>query len=269
MVQKTATTKRQIAQSKPLLVGMVLIVLCIGVGAGAGVYVANYLFAQAPEPIPPSVSVPRRPSKAPVVSEPDAVIPPIVDGMVPEIQRLETKQPVAFLTIDDGGVRQPEFPQYLRQNNLKATLFLANAFIEKDPKYFRAFVRDGHVIENHTLGHDLAMSTKPIAYQQQQICGMSDQLVEYYGRRPALFRAPGGRYTDITRRAAHQCNMRAIVGWKATIDYGVMRYQEGTMLKPGDIVLLHFRDGFKTDIDVYLKETSRAGLRTELLEDWL
>lgn len=251
-------------------VGLMIAFACIGIGAG--VYVANYLFAQKPPISPASRFVHRQkqPTKVvPASIEPDAPIPPIADGMVPEIQRLETKQPVVFLTIDDGGVRHRDFPAYLRQRGLKASLFLSNAFIEKDPKYFRAFVRDGHVIENHTLGHDLAMSSRPLDYQKQQICGMSDQLVEYYGRRPALFRAPGGKYSNITRQAAHACSMRAIIGWKATIDHGVIRYQDGDILRAGDIVLLHFRDDFKTDIDVYVKEAARAGLRTELLEDWL
>jgi hypothetical protein len=48
-----------------------------------------------------------------------------------------------------------------------------------------------------------------------------------------------------------------------------MQYQIGNGLRPGDIVLMHFRPEFRSDMQAFVDAENAAGLHTELLEDWL
>jgi hypothetical protein len=61
--------------------------------------------------------------------------------------------------------------------------------------------------------------------------------------------------------------MKAVVTWIAKANGGSMQYQIGNGLRPGDIVLMHFRPEFKQDLQAFINAQDAAGLHTELLED--
>lgn len=174
---------------------------------------------------------------------------------------------MVFLGIDDGANKQPFEVQMMKDNNVKASLFLANRFIYNDPNFFMGFVYQGSLIEDHTLDHKLLPN---LSYdeQKQEICGMADLEAKEYGRRPILFRPPGGSYNQDTQKATAACGMKAVVLWDSKANGGAMQYQNGHSLRPGDIVLMHFRPEFKKDMQAFLNAQKAAGLHTELLEDW-
>lgn len=199
---------------------------------------------------------------------PDYTLPPVTDGLAPVITHIDTTQPVVFLTIDDGAYKDISVVAAMRAHHLKASLFLAKMFIAGNPDFFRQLTARGSVIENHTLSHDLKM-VKSMNYEQQkaEICGMADYETQVYGHRPILYRPPGGAYSTVMRRAAHDCGMKALVTWTAKVDGGAVQYQVGDRLRPGDIVLLHFRREFQADLQAFVDAVKAAGLHTELLED--
>lgn len=200
--------------------------------------------------------------------KPDSSIPPITNGMVPVISRLPTKEPVVFLGIDDGASKQSLELQMMKDNDIKASLFLANRFIKDNPLFFKDFIKEGSLIEDHTLDHKL-LSNLSYEGQKQEICGEADLFQQLYGRRPTLFRPPGGDYNKDTQKAAADCGMKAVVLWIAKANGGVMQYQQGHALKPGDIVLMHFRPEFQKDMQAFVNAEKASGLHTELLEDWV
>ena len=201
---------------------------------------------------------------------PDAAIAPVANGRVPVIGRVDTHQPVVFLTIDDGNYKGPSVVAAMKRYQLKASLFLADLFIWHDPKFFEALTKTGSLVENHTDHHELKMLERGYEYQRSEICGMASIVTSYYGRRPTLFRPPGGRYDDATLRAAADCGMRALVMWTARVQSGAIEYQDGrTALRPGDIVLMHFHADFAQDIEAFMKAKRDAKLTVELLEDWV
>jgi len=199
---------------------------------------------------------------------PDYTLPSAVNGMAPVIAKIPTTQPIVFLTIDDGAYKAPAVVTALKQHQLKATLFLARSFIANDPGFFAHITDQGSLIENHTLSHDLKM-TKDMNYTQQkaEICGMADYEQTTYGRRPMYYRPPGGAYTDVMRKAAYDCGMKAVVTWMETINNGALQYQIGDKLRPGDIVLMHFRPTFVKDVQAFVDAAKTAGLHAELLEN--
>ncbi len=198
----------------------------------------------------------------------DSSIPPVIDGIAPVISTVPTKEPVVFLGIDDGGHKEAFELQLMRANHVKASLFLADLFIANNPAFFKGFTNNGSVIENHTVNHRL-LTKMSYAEQKAEICDEADLLEQQFGKRPILFRPPGGSYNLDTQRAAAACGMRAVVLWIAKANGGSMQYQYGDGLRPGDIVLMHFRPEFKQDMQAFLNAQKAAGLHTELLEDWL
>jgi peptidoglycan-N-acetylglucosamine deacetylase len=206
----------------------------------------------------------------PIEFEPDFSIPPIIDGMVPVITNVKTSQNVIFLGIDDGAFKDPSVIDIMKQNHIKASLYLSRFFIASNPSFFDALVLQGSVIEDHTLSHHTAMVTEmSYAEQKAEICGMADYELDNYGHRPLFFRPPGGAYSDTMRRAAADCGMKAIVTWIAKANGGSMQYQIGNKLRPGDVVLMHFRPEFKQDMQAFVDAINASGLHTELLEDAL
>lgn len=191
-------------------------------------------------------------------------------GRAPVISKINTSQKVIFLTIDDGGTKNADMLGLLTSNGIKASLFLDNNFISNNYDFFKAFKAAGMYIENHAVHHIYA---KPgaISYenQKQEICGMADIIQNKYGQRPTLYRAPGGWIDSNTTAAAAACGMKAVVQWSAKVNGGAVQYQVGSSFRPGDIVLMHFRPEFKSDLEAFIKAKDSAGLTTDYLENWI
>ena len=205
------------------------------------------------------------------VFPPAPVAAPIVlpkGGSVPYLSRIPTRQPVAFITIDDGYLKSPEAPKLLAAAGVPVTLFLTTNAIRDDEKFFDRLRPHGAVIESHTITHT-ELRGKSYAFQRHEICGSADRLGARYQRRPVLFRPPFGTKDATTLRAAHDCGIKAAFMWTETVHKGKVRYQEGRKVKPGDIILMHFRPAFVKDFLAALRAIHRAGLTPALLEDYI
>lgn len=98
---------------------------------------------------------------------------------------------------------------------------------------------------------------------------MQDFAIQQYGRKPTLFRPPGGAYSTLMRQAVAAAGLKAIVTWEAKANAGRMDYQYGNSLRPGDIVLMQFRPEFAADFEAFRSAQVAAGLEVVLLEDFL
>lgn len=201
---------------------------------------------------------------------PDFTLPPVKNGMAPVLSRIPTKHPVVFLTIDDGLTKTPEMGRLLAEYDYPATIFLTRNFVQDNPGFFKQFAAQGSLVENHTISHNVNMS-RQLGYQQQlaEITGMQDYAQQQFGRRPTLFRPPGGDYSDAMRQAVAAAGLKAVVTWEAKANAGRMDYQYGNALRPGDIVLMHFRPEFAADLHAFRAAQLAAGLEVVLLEDFL
>lgn len=201
---------------------------------------------------------------------PDYQLPPIVGGLAPVISKIETKHPVVFLTIDDGNIKTPESVKLMAEYDYPASLFLTKDTVADNPAFFNAFKAQGSLIENHTVTHNINM-VRQWGYQQQvnDMVGMQEYAFQHYGRRPTLFRPPGGAYSNVMRQAVAASGMKAIVTWEAKANAGKMDYQVGNSLRPGDIVLMHFRAEFAADLAAFRAAQLAVGLEVVLLEDFL
>ncbi|WOH19236.1 polysaccharide deacetylase family protein [Paenarthrobacter sp. GOM3] len=201
---------------------------------------------------------------------PDYQLPPIVGGLAPVITKIPTKHPIVFLTIDDGNIKTLESVKLMAEYDYPASLFLTRNTIADNPAFFNAFKAQGSLVENHTVTHNINM-VRQWGYQQQldDIVGMQEYAVQQYGRKPTLFRPPGGAYSNAMRQAVAAAGLKAVVTWEAKANAGKMDYQVGNSLRPGDIVLMHFRAEFAADLAAFRAAQLAAGLEVVLLEDFL
>lgn len=162
-------------------------------------------------------------------------------GAVPVVTRVPVTQRVVFITVDDGQEKDPRFVRILRDLGVPITMFLTDDAIRSDYGYFRQLQALGNHVQNHTLHHPVLTGLPP-ARQREEVCGAQKILTERYGSAPLLFRPPYGAYDDATRAAVAACGPRAIVGWRASMQIHGLRYEDaGRRLRPGDIILAHFR----------------------------
>ena len=240
----------------------------------AAVMAAGCSGQQAPAQNPSTVHAQARPSPDTPTSVPPGppaekvAAPATVDGMAPVVRRIPTDKPYVFITMDDGAVKDPAALRMIKDSGAKPTLFLNSKYFKGSEDYFKAIQGTGVEINDHTMNHP-NLKGKPYDFQRQEICGNADAIQQAFGKRPTLFRPPFGNYDDNTRKAVASCGMKAVVLWTAAVNDGVVQFQAGNKLKPGDIVLMHFRPEFASDLRAFLDAQDAAGLHTELLEDWI
>ncbi|MFV0128258.1 polysaccharide deacetylase family protein [Streptomyces sp. HMX112] len=162
-------------------------------------------------------------------------------GQVPVISEIPTADKVVFLTFDDGAEKDPRFVGMMRDLKVPFTMFLTDAAIRADYGYFKPLSALGNGVANHTVSHP-DLRTLGAAAQQREICGQQRRLERTYGSAPRLFRPPYGNWNEDTRAAAGRCGVEAIVLWRESMQITNMQYQRGDRkLRPGDIILAHFR----------------------------
>ncbi|MER5548948.1 polysaccharide deacetylase family protein [Streptomyces sp. NPDC002589] len=197
-------------------------------------------------------------------------------GPVPVFTHVPTSQKVVFITIDDGLEKDPKFIEMMRDLKIPITMFLMNDAIKSDYGYFKPLQAMGNHIQNHTLHHP-AMNTIPLARQKQEVCGDQKVLTQQFGTAPFLFRPPYGAYNNNTKIAVGECGPRAIVWWRESMQVRNMQYQNpGKKLRPGDIILAHFRGPAElkgaTMTEMFanlLKRIQEQGFAVARLEDYI
>nr|WP_311132048.1 polysaccharide deacetylase family protein [Nonomuraea gerenzanensis] len=212
---------------------------------------------------------------------------PRTGGLPPVISSIPTRRKVVFLTIDDGWEQDPGFVRQVRDQRIPITAFAMRDAVEARGTpdesggparfvgagkwgYFRQLRDAGVAVENHTLTHpNLRLLGHPA--QRRELCGASKLIEKEIGTRPALFRPPFGNYNTDTLRAARSCGLSAVLLWTATVQPGgKIAYQvPDKKLRPGDILLLHFRPNLARDFRVLVNKIKRRGYELGDLQAYL
>ncbi len=201
---------------------------------------------------------------------PSAGAPTSVSGLPAVVRRIDTKDPVVFITIDDGYAHDPALITLMKDRHIPITVFLLTAAVNGDWAYFKKLQAAGATIQDHTLTHPF-LSRHPLSNQQHQICGSADIYEQQFSYRPWIFRPPYGDFNNDTKIAAKNCGMKYVALWDASLPHAVLRggsAGEGK-LAAGDIVLVHFRTNFVRDISTLLDQIDSWGLHVGKLEDYL
>ncbi|MFD9303848.1 polysaccharide deacetylase family protein [Streptomyces sp. NPDC060048] len=190
-------------------------------------------------------------------------IPPAKPGRAQVLDRIPVPadDKVVFLTFDDGAEKSPEFLEMAADLKLPIGMFLTDSIAASDYGHFEK-LRDngsGSTVNNHTLTHP-NLRTLPFEAQKKEICGQQERLEKRFGTKPPRFRPPYGNYNDDTLRAAHECGISQMLLWRVSMQINNFQYAEGSALKPGDIILAHFRGPSE------LKGTTETEMTTRMLQ---
>nr|WP_206314316.1 polysaccharide deacetylase family protein [Streptomyces coryli] len=213
------------------------------------------------------VSVPAgRPARKPVQQE----------GELPAVvSRVPVKDKTVFLTFDDGVEKDPEFVRMARELGLPFSMFLTEEDAGNNYGYFKRLQRLGNPVHGHTLTHP-DLTRLDLAGQRRQICAQQERIERRFGARSTVFRPPYGKYDAATLRAAGSCGVKTVAMWQADMKIDDFQYREGARLRPGDIVLAHFR-GPKMQkgrtmtemVATMLRSIQRQGYAIGRLEDYV
>ncbi len=230
------------------------------VASVADTRVSRVAAPDATAPTPDPLALP--PPPVPTVGE----LPTDTAG-APLVDRVPTTDRVVFVTIDDGLVQDPAVVDTIRRLRIPVTLFLVRDFAQQGQAYFQQFVDLGGLVEAHTVNHP-NLTTLTANGQYSEICGPLDALEQMFGRRPVLFRPPGGAYNATTQSIAASCGYRYVVNWTAAANDGRIDWQAKAM-QPGDIVLFHFRKDLVQNLELLATMCRQQGFTVARLEDYL
>jgi peptidoglycan/xylan/chitin deacetylase (PgdA/CDA1 family) len=189
-------------------------------------------------------------------------------GPIPVVHRIPTFDPVVFITIDDGVVQDPAVIEVLRSRGVPVTQFLTQQYLGDDPGYFVQVQQLGGVVGTHTRNHPHVPRLDD-ASQVDQICGTGADYTQIFGAAPELYRPPYGDYDARSVQIAASCGYRAVVHWSATFEAGLLSLQSGTALRPGEVILMHYKDNLAADLPILLDMVAAAGLRPAALIDYV
>ena len=118
-------------------------------------------------------------------------------------------QKIAYLTFDDGpsANNTPRILDILKKYNIKATFFV-NGNGKK--KIYKRIVNEGHVIGNHTYSHNYKYIYSSVSSFKKDVDKLSDYLEEITGKRPEIFRFPGGSNNTVSRKYGGRTMMKTL-----------------------------------------------------------
>jgi peptidoglycan/xylan/chitin deacetylase (PgdA/CDA1 family) len=191
---------------------------------------------------------------------PPAVKPITLSASDPTVfSRVPLTDKVVFVTIDDGLEKEPAFIQMVKDFRVPITIELADLFIRDNYAFFDKLHETGYVsIQNHTVSHPLSMPRLSAAQQLEEISGQQEILHKQYGVKPYIFRPPGGNYNETTITAVAQVGLKGVMLWEESMQISDMQYQTAThRLRPGDIILCHFRSPAQLDGETMVRMMTR------------
>ncbi|MDQ1305537.1 MAG: hypothetical protein QG671_1368 [Actinomycetota bacterium] len=218
----------------------------------------------APQASPTSHRSPQPVATKPL---PTAVADPGAKGPAEFVNRVATKDKVAFLTLDDGVVTDPNLITFLTDNKIPVTTFFTTMYGDGHWDYWRQISQLGSV-QNHTVYHP-TLTKLGEGGAAEEICSANKAITAEIGNTPWMLRPPYGVYGDSTLAAAGDCGLDYVVHWSVTLPDEEFHFQEGDHFLPGDIILSHYRDDLVPHLKIMLAELQRQGFRLARLEDYL
>lgn len=159
------------------------------------------------------------------------------------ITNVETEDPVAALTFDDGPhpVYTPYLLKILEKHQAKATFFMVGEAAQQYPEIVRSVYQAGHIIGNHSWDHPNLKKIKSRWKRLRQLWACARATAPYCHR---LFRPPFGAHNAQVGFDALLFQYKVIL-WSKSVQDWVPQDPEEIARKmidritPGTILLLH------------------------------
>lgn len=165
-----------------------------------------------------------------------------VRNLLGTITHIDTQEPVAALTFDDGPHPgfTPPLLDVLERHGAKGTFFMIGKVAQNHPDLVRRVALGGHAIGNHSWNHP----SFPLISRRERLQQMRDcaRALAPYGDK--LFRPPYGHQNLASRFDAYWLGYQ-VVNWnvvaKDWLDYGANWMAEHVISKiqPGSVINFH------------------------------
>jgi peptidoglycan/xylan/chitin deacetylase (PgdA/CDA1 family) len=200
----------------------------------------------SPSPSPWTVPTPARPTPG---------VCPTVPGLVQKPGGPQHYLPCngtnIALTIDDGPdpAWTPKILAVLARYHIPATFCMIGRQAAAHPNLVAAVAGAGHHIANHTFTHPLAIARLAPPQVREEVERASEAIATASGgRRPSLFRSPGGAWSPTVLAACADAGMRPLDWSVDPRDWSMPGTQHIvdvvlTKTRPGSIILEHDGNG--------------------------
>lgn len=193
----------------------------------------------------------------------------IANPNVQVLNRVETDDPVYFITIDDG-LNQPEDALALiQEREIPVTAFLTEYAAVPAADYFQEATAYGGSVQNHSMVH--GNFSDPKTNVHWEICATQKRYTEAFGYTPWMLRPPYGEGYDnkAVLDVAEECGISRVVLWNVVVtDDNKVQYWDPP-IRPGDIVLLHWNDNLAANLETLLQLGEEQGLSPAPLENYI
>ena len=199
-----------------------------------------------------------------------ALAPAASAQALPVTYRVDTKDPVVFITIDDGIVTSSAGLVYVEKHRIPITSFLTSSQVtDSKVRYFERISRWGSV-QNHTTAH-ASLATSDAALIKSQVCPAQVDFRRTFGTKPWMLRPPYGAGPEghVLHDVVRRCHISDIVMWDTVVEQGRISYRYGDGLNPGSVILLHYSANLATDLKVAVTAARARGLKPANLADYL
>lgn len=143
----------------------------------------------------------------------------------------------------------------LKEKNVKATFYVLQDYVEKNPELVERMIQEGHTIGNHSVTHK-SMPGLPEDECRQEINGLHEYMKENFKYEMTKFRPPKGEFSEFSLAVTQDCGYETEL-WSfayADWDVNVQPDREEALKKvvealhDGAIYLLHSVSSTNTEI---------------------
>ncbi|MDQ7097160.1 polysaccharide deacetylase family protein [Desulfosporosinus sp. PR] len=179
-------------------------------------------------------------------------------GPIKVVYDLPVKQPVVFITIDDGWYPNEEVIKLMQQYHLPITTFLIEQAAQEHTNFWDEFSKAGGHIQDHTINHPY-LTHLSLADKKTQISQPMDYFSKYNSPVDQL-RPPYGDFNTEVGQAAWDSGIKYIVMWDAEMKNSILSTRSSQGLKSGDIILLHWVPGLDQELLMLLNILQKQNL---------
>ncbi len=177
----------------------------------------------------------------------------------------ETDMPMVALTFDDGpGYYTDRLLEILKKNGATASFFMIGTEVANYKDQTRHIYEAGMDLGNHSYNHK---NLRDLSGEEvyDELSRTADLIEEVTGKRPWLWRPPGGAYNDTV--LANDMGVPMIIWSLDTLDWDTKNTESNVRavldnVKDGDIILMH--EIYQTSVDaveIFLPELTRRGFK--------
>ena len=187
----------------------------------------------------------------------------------PAVPGAPVTEKVVALTFDDGPdpTWTPQVLDILKGEGVVATFCMVGYLVERHPDLAKRVAAEGHLLCNHTAGHNAALDTAPREKVVSEVNGGADMLKNVTGVDAAFYRPPGGRLSPTVIEVVHARGERVLHWAVDTADYTkppaatiVARVMANA--SPGAVILMHDGGGDRSQTVAAVRSVIQ-GLRSE------